>query len=95
MDFNEFIKPELLVLIPVLYFVGIAIKNSEIKSKWIPLILGGIGIALSTLYVFGTSDVDGANSTLIAIFTAITQGILCAGASVYVNQIVKQAKKEE
>ncbi|MBS5583227.1 phage holin family protein [Pseudoruminococcus massiliensis] len=28
-----------------------------------------------------------------AIFAAITQGILCAGASVYANQIYKQIKK--
>nr|WP_276329550.1 phage holin family protein [Pseudoruminococcus massiliensis] len=27
------------------------------------------------------------------MFAAITQGILCAGASVYANQIYKQIKK--
>ncbi len=31
----------------------------------------------------------------MAIFTAITQGILIAGLSTYVNQIVKQANKDE
>ena len=95
MDFNEFIKPELLILIPVLYLVGEAIKKSNIKNSLIPLILGAVGIALSCVYVFGTEDVIGAKTLMIAIFTAVTQGILCAGASVYANQIIKQAKKEE
>ena len=31
----------------------------------------------------------------MAVFTAITQGILVAGLSNYVNQIIKQASKEE
>ena len=32
---------------------------------------------------------------LLAVFTGITQGVLCAGATVYVNQIVKQAGKKD
>ena len=36
----EFISPELLILIPVLYFVGLAIKNSAtVADKFIPLSL--------------------------------------------------------
>ena len=31
----------------------------------------------------------------MAIFTAIVQGILVAGLSIYVNQIIKQTNKEE
>ena len=31
----------------------------------------------------------------MAIFVAITQGILAAGLSTYVNQLIKQANKEE
>ena len=38
--FKEFIKPELLILIPVLYLIGIGMKKSEIKDKFIPLLLG-------------------------------------------------------
>lgn len=86
----EYIKPELLILIPVLYFVGMGLKKSEIKDNYIPWILTTIGIFLSALWVLGTSGI-----TAIAIFTAITQGILCAGASVYVNQLVKQSQKSE
>ena len=35
------------------------------------------------------------NRILIAVFTAITQGILVAGLSTYVNQLIKQMGKDE
>lgn len=95
MNYQDFISPELLVLIPVLYLVGAGLKQSAVSDKWIPLILGGISIALCALYVFATADLDGVRSAAIAAFTAITQGILTAGASVYANQVVKQVHKEE
>ena len=38
---KEYVRPELLVLAVVLYFIGKGIKNSEtIKDKYIPIILG-------------------------------------------------------
>lgn len=94
MDFIQYIKPELLILIPVLFLIGVGIKKSKIQDNFIPLILGGIGILLSGLYVFATSEVQGAQAVATALFTAVTQGVLAAGASVYANQIVKQVGKE-
>lgn len=93
MDFNEFIKPELLMIIPVLYLVGAAIKKSSVDSKHIPWILGVAGVVLATIYIFAAEPITGTQAIFTAVFTAITQGILCAGASVYVNQIYKQAKE--
>lgn len=91
---KDFIKPELLVLIPVLYIVGLGFKKTSlIKDKFIPLLLGSISILLAGLYTFATSDVNGIKEITMAIFTAITQGILIAGASVYANQIYKQLQK--
>ena len=95
MELMEYIKPELLVLIPVLYLIGTAIKNSQIANKFIPLILGGVAIVLCALWIFATSAMVGASDVVMAIFTAITQGVLIAGASVYVNQIIKQTGKDE
>lgn len=95
MNFEDFIKPELLILIPVLYLIGLAIKKSTIADKFIPLLLGGFGVSLSALWVFATSDYSGGREIATAVFTAITQGILLAGASVYANQIYKQSKEDE
>lgn len=95
MDYNEFIKPELLILIPVLYLIGAGIKKSKIRDNLIPLILGVCGVLLSALYLFATTPVSGSMAVATLIFTALTQGILCAGASVYFNQIGKQLSKDE
>lgn len=95
MDFMEYIKPELLVLIPVLYLVGVAIKKSKIADKLIPWILGGVSVALSALWILATNFPANAADAALAVFTAITQGVLIAGASVYANQLVKQTGKEK
>ena len=89
----EYIKPELLVLVPVLYIIGMGLKKSTYFSdNAIPLILGACGVLLAVVYVTATSEFASWQNGLMAVFTALTQGMLCAGASVYVNQLIKQAK---
>ncbi len=90
---QDFIKPELLVLIIVLNIIGTGLKKSKLNDKFIPLALGSISIVLTSLWVFATSELNGGRDIVLAIFTAITQGILLAGTSVYANQIYKQLKK--
>ena len=93
---TNYVKPELVVVAIALYFVGMALKQAQtVKDKYIPLILGGISIAICAMYVFATSSCSTPQDIVMAIFTAITQGILIAGLSTYVNQIVKQANKDE
>ena len=92
---QDMVKPELLVLVPVLYLLGVAVKRSAVADKWIPWILGGVGVVMSGIYVFATTALVGWQEALLAVFTAVVQGVLCAGASVYVNQMVKQAGKAE
>ncbi len=93
---TNYVKPELVVVAIALYFVGMALKQVQtVKDKYIPLILGGISIAICAMYVFATSSCSTPQDIVMAIFTAITQGILIAGLSTYVNQIVKQANKDE
>lgn len=92
--FKEFIRPELLVLIPVLYIIGVGFKKtSMLKDNLIPIALGVVSILLTSLYIFATTDIAGAKDIVMAIFTALTQGVLLAGASVYANQIYKQLQK--
>lgn len=91
----EYVKPELLVLAVVLYFLGDIFKKSQgIKDKYIPAVLGVCGIALCLLWVIGTTIIANGQELAMAVFTAIVQGILVAGLSTYVNQIKKQASKE-
>ena len=93
----NYIKPELVVVAIVLYFVGMALKQSQtVKDKFIPIVLGCVGIILATIYVVATCPLGtAAQEIAMAVFTAIVQGILVAGLSTYVNQIVKQVNKAE
>lgn len=93
MDLNELIRPELLTLVPALYLVGAALKRSAtLADKWIPLALGALGMLLASAYLIVFSSGLTVGQCLL---TGTVQGILCAGASVYANQVVKQAGKEE
>ena len=88
MEIMEYIRPELLLIVPVLWVLGKLLKEASfVKDKYIPLLLGGVGIVLSVCYIAGS----GAAVTAAGIFTAVTQGILCAGVAVYGHQLVKQA----
>lgn len=92
----NYVKPELIVVAVVLYFVGMGLKQAQaVKDKYIPLILGGVGIVLCAVWVLATGPLGTGQDIAMAVFTAIVQGILVAGLSTYVNQIAKQAGKDE
>ena len=92
----NYVKPELLVLAVVLYFVGMGLKQAQaVKDKYIPAILGLIGCVLAAVYVVATCPLGNVQEIAMAVFTAIVQGILVAGLSTYVNQVIKQHNKEE
>ena len=91
---EDYIKPELLITAIALYFMGIALKEAQaVKDKYIPLILGCAGILICGIYVFATCK--NAQDIAMAVFTSTTQGVLVAGLSTYVNQLIKQLEKDE
>lgn len=94
--FKDYIAPELVVLVPVLYLLGAGLKKSQyVADKHIPAILGAAGIVLAALYILATTTFAGWQTAVMAVFTAVVQGVLCAGGSVFVNQLVKQSAKTE
>ena len=96
MEAMNYVKHELIVVAFVLYFFGVALRQAQaVKNKYIPLILGGISMVLCAVWVMATSEVETAKEGAMAVFTAVTQGILVAGLSNYVNQIIKQIHKPE
>ena len=91
-EIKELILPELLVLVPVLYLIGMGMKKSSfVPDNFIPTALGICGVILSAIHIFAT----GADSVSAGLFAALTQGILCAGASVYANQLVRQSRGDK
>ena len=92
----NYVKPELVVVAIVLYFIGMWLKKAEtVTDKYIPIILGVIGIVICGIYVIATCSLSGMQNIAMAVFTAVVQGVLVAGLSTYVNQILKQLNKEE
>lgn len=90
----NYVKPELVVVAVVLYFIGMGLKKTQkVADNYIPMILGVIGIVLCAIWVMATSSFGSTNDIFMGIFTAIVQGILVAGLSVYVNQMIKQTNK--
>jgi hypothetical protein len=92
MNVLEYIRPELLLTVPVLWVLGKILKEASfLRDKWIPLVLGGAGILLAVCWIGGGGEPFG----VTGLFTAVTQGILCAGAAVYGHQLIKQAGKDK
>ena len=92
----NYVQPELLVVSVVLYFIGVGLKRSQtVKDKYIPLILGIMGIVICSVWVLGSCPLKTGQEIAMAVFTAIVQGVLVAGLSTYINQLVKQKGKTE
>jgi len=94
-DYTTYIKPELLILIPALYFFTEIVKSSfKLDHHRIPLIIGIASVFLSSVWVLTESDIAHYRDVLMAVFIAIVQGLLCAAeAAVYFYQVYKQNRK--
>lgn len=96
MSILDYIYPELTIVVVLLWVLGKMIKGTErIKDKYIPLILGGVGVLVATAYVIGSNDLSGGKAWLNAVLSGVVQGVLCAGLAVYGNEIVSQLRKKE
>ena len=93
-DLNNLIKPELLILVPILYLIGNLFKQSSlIKDQFIPLYLGLASIILCGIRIFSDLPIFTPQMILMGLFSSVTQGILVASASVYAHQIYHQNTK--
>lgn len=96
MNYQDDIKTELLILIPVLYFVGIGLKKSRLPDKWIPAVLGVVAVVLSAIWVMATTDASGIKEVASAVFTAVTQGgSRCRSQCTQISFIRKQRRRNE
>ena len=90
---KEFIEPGFVIGIPALYLFGAWLKKTAVPDKYIPLILGCIGVVGCIVWTVATLPAFDWQSVLAGLCSAAVQGVLCAGMSVYVNQMVKQGRK--
>lgn len=95
MDFTQllldYIKPGLLVLIPVLWAIGTQLKASRKISDWmIPFVLMFIALVLALSYVLITEG-----PTAMAIWAGIMQGLVIWAVEGQLYQSLKQAKEKK
>lgn len=85
---EDYLQSEFLILIPVLNVLGALLKHTlgERAHRWIPAVLGGLGVLLVGLWQW----VGGVTPLPTLLVTSLVQGLLAAGASVYVHQLLKQ-----
>lgn len=80
---KEYLLDEALVVIPVLLILGKFIKGTPRLYDWIiPYVLLVIGVAFAVALIGFNVD-------------AVIQGVLVAGAAVFGNELIKQAKERD
>ena len=76
MDIMSYVRPELLVVAVVLYFLGMWLKQAAfIKDKYIPLVLGIVGIFVCGIYVASVAAFATAQDILSAILQQLHRNI--------------------
>lgn len=94
-DIMEFIRPEFFILIAVCWVIGWLLKTSKVKDELIPIFLFTFSILAAFVYLIATTPLATLQEWMLAIFTAITQGFLCAGAAIGGNQLIKQTSRAD
>ena len=95
MNVFDYIQPEFIILVIACGIIGAFLKQSRVRDELIPVCLFIFGILVAATYLLATIAITSAQDVFMIIFVAITQGTVCAGASIGVNQLVKQTSKYE
>ena len=87
---EQYILPEIMILIPVLIIIGMMFKKATCIQDWtIPILLAVVGILLAVVTI-GAKD----GYTSESIVTGIIQGVLATGMAVYVHQLSIQTGRK-
>lgn len=82
-DIIQFVQEQMLILVPVLFVIGLLLKNTPKVPDWIiPWVLLVIGIVLAVLLLGDPLQ-------------GVIQGALVAGATVLAHQLVKQTVERQ
>lgn len=91
----NYLKPELLILVPLLIGTGRVIKQKMGGAKWVPLILLAESILIATIYGFVVTTCTGWRMVLDAVVvTGVCHGAVAAFSAMGLYDTAKSAKKE-
>lgn len=86
----DFIKPALLILVPILWMLGNRLKESKHVEDWkIPFWLMGLAIIFALSYVLITEGVQP-----MAVWMGIVQGLAIAMLQGYLFNVTKQVTEK-
>jgi protein-S-isoprenylcysteine O-methyltransferase Ste14 len=75
----------------ITYVIGMAVKNTKLDNKWIPVICGVVGAILGVVGLATNMPDFPATDYITAIAVGIVSGLAATG----VNQITKQLTNNE
>lgn len=81
--FNQYVRSELLVIVPVLYVIANILSKSKIANTRIPMMLLTISVVLAGMYTFAVTPIHSFQTILMATFTTLIQGILLSGSAIF------------
>ncbi|GHV01925.1 hypothetical protein FACS1894211_12500 [Clostridia bacterium] len=87
MEWDIYIKPEFLALLPVLYSLAELLKKTKLRRWLIPYVLTAVSIATAVGYCLAMHG----EITVPRFVTAAMQGVFLAFATIGTHQLIKQA----
>ncbi len=82
-DIMTFVRPEVFILIPVIWYIGSVLKKNKTLENWtIPFILLLVSVGLTTTWFVLNSHEVGI-SVGLSIWNGVAQGVLIAMISDY------------
>ncbi len=91
----NYLKPELLILVPLLIGLGRIVKQKMGDAKWVPLILLATSVLIATVYGFIVTTRTGWRMALDAVvITGLCHGAVAAFSAMGLYDTAKSARKE-
>lgn len=91
----NYLKPELLILVPLLIGLGRIVKQRMGDAKWVPLILLATSILIATVYGFIVTTRTGWRMALDAVvITGLCHGAVAAFSAMGLYDTAKSARKD-
>ena len=89
---REYIHPELLVMLPVLWLLGHMLSKARLPGRLRPWVLLAVSLAAVTLYTLSVSDITGSKALFACLFSILTQGVLLSGGSALLQKLVEKGR---
>lgn len=90
----NYLNEDYIVMAVATYYLGYLIKKTRIKDKYIPFIITVFAISAVFMKEIPTIDIANKRQWIELIYTGIIKGLFVSMTTVYINQIIKQSKKD-